>query len=256
MPAHRLPQRMFSTTVVLLGLTGCGDPLLGGEALDQVMGVARPPARPAWELRWLSDGPLTVDCTPLPGAEIEGEEVLLGSLFAEEPPVPSGAGPVMLAPGVSVALAALVDQGTYQRFSGNTGEPPVFIPDGEDDDDDSTDLLAQNRWVADQLDADAARGVWGVAVGRALLVVEPGYEANASVFRVGGATPAAGARWMGVVVELVNLTGRVDGALYPLEVDDEELGFDTVALNFLEEPDAELATGLAFGGSVAAETCP
>ena len=84
----RMPHTAALLSLVpLLGLmTGCGDPLVSGTALDDLLGLAPNLEAAAWEVRWVTPDGLELDCQLREvEVELEDDDAALGSVELEMP---------------------------------------------------------------------------------------------------------------------------------------------------------------------------
>ncbi len=219
----------------LLALTACGDSLVGGDWLDELMGVEELPTEVAWELRWFQGPgqPLLVECglrEPNTGLGTIGE-VFFG--YAEVPPplveeVPESSA-IIEGDEISygLALMVLMEPGTYDQAD----------PDGE------------------SVDQDDSRGVWGVGEEHMVLVADGPDEAlnrELLVEPVEGGLQS-GVQLVGFVSEVVSGTGTFAGALYPLDEPEQEYlwyeGVSVLHLDRIDDHQWEVFEGVVVGGA-------
>jgi hypothetical protein len=218
-----------------LALCACGDTLVGGDWLDELLGLEEVPAEVAWELRWYQGPgqPLLVECglrEPWTG-HAELGEVYFG---VTEIPTPE----VMEAPeestwiegggyGFAVALLVLVEPERYDRV---------------DPEQQRTGL-------------DPDRGVWGVVDSYALLIAEGDLERLAMdlMFEPLGHPMEPGPQLVGFLPEMVLGTGEFFGSLHAIEAEErawlEEEGAPVVHLDYLDEIRWEVFEGAPMGGA-------
>jgi hypothetical protein len=219
----------------LLALTACGDSLVGGDFLEELLGLQEFPTEVAWELRWYQgpDAPLLVECglrEPHTGMAAL-EEILFG--VAEVPPpvveeVPE-AGTLIEGEGYAYGIALLVLM-----------EPAVYH-----------DADPERESVA----LDPSRGTWGVVDEFVVLVADGEPDALRWELMV---EPEDGVIEPGVQLveflpEVVLGTGSFAGSIFPIEPEEQdfiwEVGLPAVHLDYLEGYLWEVFEGLPMGGA-------
>ncbi|MEZ4318346.1 MAG: hypothetical protein R3F61_12620 [Myxococcota bacterium] len=200
--------------LAILGLSGCGDSLLGPWEIEQRIASPPLPDDPVWEVRWVGSEGLRVACERIDAGTPEGGIAVLGSA---ELPLPSLPPP------------PFVDAGTYRwalALPVLTDRQGAFPPTGDA-----------------SLDDDL--GVWGTSAPLGWLQVEGDLDAaGAALMLDGSAAPQAG--WVDVVSELAWTSGRIDGALERLEVPPTSLY--ATALFWTDDEDWVLWSGEGLGG--------
>ncbi len=221
----------------LLALTACGDSLLGGDWMDELLGLEEIPAEVAWELRWFAgpDNGLEIPCElqePHTGLHAL-EEVFWG--VAEVPPPEVTEVPeewlVMEGDGFSWGLTLLVlaEPGPYHDAD----------PQGE------------------RVDLDGSRGIWGVVEEYAVLVAHGDLERMHEELFVepgdGLEELREGAQFVGFLPEVVLGTGSFAGSLWPVAFEEEEYiwgeGVPAVHLEYMEGFLWEVFEGEPYGGA-------
>lgn len=213
--------------LILPLLIACGDPLRGGEALDELFGLRPAPQDPAWEMRWLGHDELVIGCDLQPTTLVGDSEIQFGEVVVTAPDEP---------------LASV------WRFEGEESDWALGFPV----------LVDASRYDGTIVDDDpeaslsVQRGVWGVPWNIALLYASgDGAKLGETLF-VGGQEIEDPITWVEVLTEAAVVTGDVEGALVPIEPVEELWVFggeiDT------ENPTFALWSGAALGG-VVAEDC-
>lgn len=222
------------TIASLLATTACGDSLVGGEWLEELMGIEAFPAEAAWELRWYQGRhePLLVECglrEPWTGIETL-EEVYFG--VAEVPPPDVGEVPedstLIEGDGFSYGVALLV----------------------------LTELVPFEHADPERVDLEPDRGTWGVVEEYLVLVAdgEPSALREELLVEPDEGIIEPGVQLVGFLPEVVLGTGSFAGAIYPLEREETEYlwgeGLPAVHLDYLWDPLWEVYEGVAMGGAV------
>lgn len=219
----------------LLVLTACGDSLVGGSWLEELMGVEEVPAEVAWELRWFQGPgrPLGVECdlrSPWSGMR-PIEEVYFG--VAEVPPpgveeIPE-ANAVIEGEGYTYGIALLV-----------LFEPePYFDSDPE----------------RVRTDLNEERGTWGVVEEYLVLAADGDLDALSRDVLVepDEAQLVHGVQLAGFIPGVVLGTGSFAGAVYTLEEEESahlwDVGLPAIHLEFMREELYEVFEGHALGGA-------
>lgn len=173
-------------------LVACGDSLLSGTAVDQLLDDAPLPEAPAWRIRWLTGEGVYGDCA-LDEIDPEGIEAVFGEVEldapdVEEPPVwNQGAGFEW-----ALAWVTLVS------------EPDFTIETGPD--------LA--------IEED---GTWGLAESRAMLFVQGDLDAASDRLLAGdNGADLSEQGWVEWVPQLIALEGSPAGALLAVDDDDDD----------------------------------
>lgn len=235
-------------------VAGCGDPLFGGPSLDGLLGVQPPPQQPAWEFRWYQeDFGMVVDCDLIPASEVGSEDALFGELRLT-PPDPQDPPVWAKSDTVAVGIAVLVDEATYRPF---VGYPPPDDVDEEDfDDEEDFELTIEERF-GDALASDFERGVWGVSLEHAVVVVRPGGESLTNELIVGADDLVfePETQWLGMVAELTYLSDSFDDTLYLPPERVENVGLWVNALEFTEPELIPVYTGEPLGGVHPGASC-
>jgi hypothetical protein len=231
-------QRALRTLCALssLALVACGDSLLGGEWLEELIGVEDFPAEVAWELRWYQgpDQPLGVECdlrAPWSGM-FPLEEVYFG--VAEVPP------PLV----EEIPEASFVIEG--EGFSYGIALLVLFEPEPYYDSD--PDRV--------RTDLDAERGTWGVVEDFAVLVADGDIDALSDelFFEYEEERFAQGAQLVEFYPEVVLGTGAFNGSIYPVFHEESEylwdVGLPALHHEYMEGTLFEVFEGHPLGGAV------
>jgi hypothetical protein len=173
-------------------LLACGDSLLSGNAVDQLLDDAPLPDEPAWRLLWLGDDAVYGDCE-LEHVDTDGIEAVFGEVELDAPEIPE---PTRWNQGAgfewALAWVALVN---------------------------APDFVAPQELDGPAIEED---GTWGIAQSRAYLFVEGDRGAAADTLLAGQAEDdLADQAWVEWVPQLVALEGSAAGALLQLEDEDE-----------------------------------
>jgi hypothetical protein len=216
-------------------LLGCGDTLLGGGWLDELMGLEEIPAEVAWELRWYQgpERPLLVECglrEPWNGGGELGE-VYFGVTEIPPPSVEGApeASALIEGDGYSYAIAMLVLM-----------EPEVY--DRADPEGTRTDL-------------DTSRGTWGVVRDYVVLVAEGDTIALTQELMLDPHFPLIepGVQLVGFLPEMMLGMGTFTGAIYPTGHEEREYlweqGLPAVHIETIDEMTWEVFEGLPMGGA-------
>ncbi|MFH1464636.1 MAG: hypothetical protein ABIO70_09640 [Pseudomonadota bacterium] len=216
-------------------LCACGDSLVGGAALDELLGLEPGSGEVAWELRWLQ-GPeegLLVGCELAdPWSGPQGvEDVVMGTTVVRPPELDDlGSPPAMMeGDGYRWGLALLV-------------------------------LTERLPWLAagpDRNELSEGRGTWGLASGYALLVAEGDLQRLSEELLMMGPEEAErlaeGAQIVGLMPEIPMWMESFQGALYPVSVDEqidlEEGGLPVTQLDALDPMILEVFGGGPMGGA-------
>ena len=210
-------------------LTGCGESLLSGEALESMMGLTPLPGVPAWEVRWYAgaEEPIQLNCS-LQTTEITTDDLYWERLYSTLPTLEE---PAFWIPAedyrYAIGLFTLVDAERY-------------VYSDEVAWDDEADFESLDFW----------RGVWGGVAGRALLFAEGDLERMAEeALLVPEALEVAedGPIWVGMLPELVEVKEDLIGTLYPLPDEEyEELetyGLEVTPVDFLASAAEDILSG-------------
>ena len=242
LPWTLMPAR-FPRLVTLLALTGCGDSLVSGTALELMLDMGRVPERPGWVQLWVDEGGegIVVSCEvmPVPRELIEDSEDTLVIDRLEVPP-PDWAEPVAWTEhdefSWALALHLLVDRDRLDFL--DAAEALEF---GEVED---------------------IPGVWGMADTLARLHGEGDTEALGDTIIAGQVPPELdddGRAGVGFANEIVAATGTFEGALAALDPDDQadlsEDGLPVRRLDTLDNASLLLLSGEPFGGLELAQDC-
>lgn len=228
MPTH------WPTLVLPLTLLGCGDSLVSGRNLEDLIST-QPPGAPAWELRWATGDGLLVDC-PIPvDADLE---VIVGQVevLPEEVTVQSPPGWITLESSrYAVMFPALVDLDAY--------EPPET-----DDDVDGVEGLE--------------RGVWGISAPVAVVVAEGDLEEVSNELTLDGDEELEfdeGVAWARVIAEVVDARDSLFEATTPIDFETrgelETEGLPVTALSFARDNAAGVWAGEPFDGVETTADC-
>jgi len=228
-------------TVSPLAMTACGDSLVGGDWLDDLLGTEEFPAEVAWELRWFQgqDQPLLVECglrEPHTG-HTELGEIHFG--VAEVPP-----------PWVEEAPEA----STFIEGEGFAYGMALMVltEPGPHADADPEHV---------RTDLDDSRGTWGVAEEYLILIAdgEPSALRHELLVEPDEGEIVTGVQLVGFLPEVPLGTGSFAGSIYPLEEEEQtwlwDVGMPTVHLEFLPDHLWEVFEGVALGGAER-QPCP
>ncbi len=224
-------------TLSLLALTACGDSLVGGSWLEELLGVEQFPAEVAWELRWYggSDQGLQVECDlrePWTGMHAL-EEVYFGVAEVPPPDVVEIPEPWALVEGEGytwgLALLVLAEPEAY--WGGDPG--------------------------GERTDLDFSRGIWGVVESYALLVADGDMDALRGQLLAEPEEQGEihhGAQFVGFLPEVVLGTASLGGSLYAIEEEEQgflrEPGTPVVHLEYMEGFLWEVFEGELLGGAI------
>lgn len=241
---------MRRLALALLPLTACDVGSLVSTdrvyALGELGGI---PEDPAWDLRWFrgyGEG-LASGCPLVPADDIDpsgndANNISDGTLYVEPPAPPE---PEFWISGEggsyrwAVAFVVLVDRQAYEppaTLEMDGGEL-IFLPDEDPESDD------WEPWLGE--------GAWGAAEDAALLYV----EGDTSQFVLHELDLDDDLElvidepvWVGVLPELLDLTGSLSRALYPIDQQQEEEGLRLRAEGFLSEAGLWAVSGAPLGG--------
>jgi len=228
-------------TTLLLALLGCDpDGLYSADALANLYELTPVPDEPHIELRWhVEDQGIVIGCETLPLDEWYAE-LISGSVYAlppeaVTPPLWNERGDYRWA----AAVAVLVNPYTY--------EPSEWEEHLEEE---------------GTADMESVAGIWGGAEERAIFFAEGDLEQLAASDEqvilsdeVEGFTASLreGHLWVGVVPELVEQTGQLAGAMFPLSGDSadwlEDDGLHFLANERLTDAGHLMLSGEALGGA-------
>ena len=217
-------------------LSGCGDSLVSGAALDILLGLEPFPEEPMWLTLWVDEGGEGVlascELAPVPG-EIEREDddtVILDKTWI---PPPEWVEPVAWTEGEEFAWALGL----------------MVLVDGARFDFDQAAVALEEQ------EPELLPGVWGMADANALLLGEGDIEALGGAVVAGSAPPELdedGRAWVGFAQEIVVATGSFAGAVTALDLDDQddlsEFGLPVRRLDTLDDTSLQLLFGVPFGG--------
>ncbi len=224
------------TALSLLALTACGDSLVGGDWMEELLGLEEIPAEAAWELRWYG-GPgngLVVECDlrePWTGMHAL-DEVVFGSTEVPPPEVfeiPEEEFRIEAEEySWGIALLVLAEPGPYWDVD----------PERE------------------RTDLDEDRGIWGVVREYAVLVADGDLD-RLSMELLGepdeGGVILPGAQFVGFMPEVILGTGAFNGSFFALPDEQKdwlwEPGIPVVHLEYMEEFLWEVFEGEILGGA-------
>ncbi|MCB9677673.1 MAG: hypothetical protein H6737_21385 [Alphaproteobacteria bacterium] len=204
-------------------LAGCGDSLLGSWSIEERIGSPPLTAGSQWEVRWVQESGLAIDCQRVDAGVETDELAVVGSAELPLPQMPAprfvDAGPYRFA----LAFPVLVE-----------AEAPYTEPgDGEA-----------------SLEPDL--GVWGTSAPLAWLVVEGDLAAaGADLLANGGPAPAQG--WVDVHSEDIWESGDIDQTLDPIPTESLDGSLHATALYWTDDEAYDVWAGLWIGGI--ASTC-
>lgn len=237
---------MRRVCALLAPLTACDlGTLVGTDAVHALGELGGIPEDPAWDFRWYrgdKDG-VASGCPLVTAEDIDPQSsdanvISDGTLYV---PPPEPAEPAFWLEGDdyrwAFAFVVLTDRKTY--------EPPATLEweDGERVYDDF--MEEDGPWLGE--------GAWGGAEDAALLYV----EGDASQFvlekldledDVDLGLGLDGPTWVGLLPEMVELTGGITRAFYPLGQQQEEEGLRLKGQDFLSEAGLWTLSGTALGG--------
>jgi len=207
---------MSKAWMLLPILTACGQSLWSASLLEEDLGVDVYADGNLWEARWASEDGLVIDCELIEPEDDDDEEGLeLGTPEIEDPSVW-----VETEHGrYALALLVLFDEEEYM--------PP-------DDRSDPGSL-------------DDEEGVFGIAK-YAQVFLEGGEELEEDLFLSGTAPTGESEVWVEIVPEVVDANGHFEGALIPVDFDDDTQ-IELEAIHRVEGPDLLVWSGEAVGGA-------
>lgn len=201
--------------LVVAGLAGCSDSLLGYRAIEARIGGVAVPVGSEWEVRWATDGGLTVSCARV-DAGVDTERVPVdGTVVLPRPVLPE---PQWVDAGTfryALALPVLVEPATPA--------PPVG---------DGVDSLEHHV------------GVWGIAAPMAWLEID-GDRVAAGAALMDGGLEAPAASWVEVDTREVDQRETLSGSLRPVPGDGE---LRATSLSWATDDAYFLWSGASLGG--------
>ncbi len=220
-----------------LALSACGDSLVGGPMLEELLGIEEVPQEVAWELRWYRGPgqPLLLECDlrpPWTGIH-QLEQVVFGEVEVPPPEVLEVPEPGMIMEGEgfswALALLVLVDAHVYWEAD----------PEGQ------------------RSDLQEERGIWGVVPEYVLVFAEGDMDAARHELLVEPQEDvgqiAEGMQFMSFLPEVLLGTESLSGSLIPVEHEEAEHLWEpgplVLHLEYLEEHIHEVFEGEPLGGA-------
>lgn len=242
-PEPMRPIRPSMLAVALLPVTGCGDSLVSGPALEVLLGKQPFPDTPRWLHMWVDEGAegVVVSCElarPTGPVDAEGRDtIMLDQVWV---PPPEWAEPVAWTGESDFAWALSLH----------------LLVDGE------TFSFDRAAAAFEEQDPDALPSVWGMADSVARLHGEGNMELLGETIVAGEVPPeldADGRAWVGFAQEIVVATGTFAGAVTALDPEDQQVfnddGIPVRRLASLDNTSIALLFGQPFGGVEGAEDC-
>ncbi|MCB9744004.1 MAG: hypothetical protein H6740_15495 [Alphaproteobacteria bacterium] len=224
---------------------GCGDPLLSAPAINGLVN-APAPAEPAWNLRWLEDEELVIDCAVEKLDAFNQADLILGELDLAPPQVyapPTWVDESERGYAYALGLLSVVDEELWEFH-------------GEEDEEDE-------GGATPDLALALSEGTWGVSGTWALLFVDGDLEAAGAELLVGdgdeGHALSGSPSWVRWLPEVVYATNNAEGALIlpsaqELEVI-ESSGILTTSLLYADEATRMVITAEGLAGARFVEGC-
>jgi hypothetical protein len=249
MPLRRtaLPTATHALCALGIGLgmlTGCGDSLLSGAALEEALGVDRLPESAGWMRAWVEEGGegvlLSCELEEIEELDIDEDDDDVVYFGRAEVPAPEVAEPLAWTETDDyewgLALFVLVD---LDRVI--VEEVVEVLEEGEE--------LFETT------------GLWGIANEHVRLHGDGDMDALGDELVAGQVPPELddGQAWMGFAPRIVDATGTFVGALTALEPEDQEdvweEGLTVRHLDTLDDATLRLLSGEPFGGVGLADDC-
>ena len=230
---------MRSPMFLLAPLLGCGEPVMSAPALESLLGNPVP-AEPAWNLRWLVNGGIQVDCRVEQLAPFSSADIVLGEVQLPPPEVAEAAvwsEESELGYRYALALFTLVDEEQWEQE-----EVHGVVPD---------------------LPGALDHGTWGVSETYALLFVDGDLDAASAELLVGDADEGQGlpaeVAWVKWLPQIVTATlNPENGLLLPSEAEldaIERLGITVTSRRYLSVDAHDVASGAALNSATLLEGC-